>query len=76
MRPVEPAFVAIGICTAFGAVAWLMPKVAAWLEGVDRRQAIRLAASGWSIGQIAHRQFRNPAQIARWLADADRKRPS
>lgn len=76
MKPVEPAFVAIGICAAFGAVAWLMPKIAGWLEGCDQREAVRLAASGWSVGQIANKQFRDPAQIARWLAEADRKRPS
>ncbi|WP_312687251.1 hypothetical protein [Brevundimonas nasdae] len=46
-------------------------------EGNDRRQALRLHfEQRYTLGQIAQLQHRDPAQIARWLAEADRKRPS
>lgn len=74
MTPLEPALFALTIFTVFGAVAWSVPRLAAWLEGFDRREALRLAATGWSVGQIANKQCRHPEQIIEWLVQADRQR--
>lgn len=57
------------VAFALGVVAG--PCIARWVKAADRRQAIRLHAQGWTHGQIAELQDREPSQVARWLAAAD-----
>ncbi|MDO9607250.1 MAG: helix-turn-helix domain-containing protein [Brevundimonas sp.] len=76
MTPLEPAIAAIALAAAFGLGALVGPSLTRWITEVDRRQAIRLHAQGWTHGQIAEQQDRDPRQIAEWLAEADRSRTS
>lgn len=72
MTPIEPALAALALAAAFGLGALVGPTITRWITEVDRRQAIRLHAQGWTHGQIAEQQDRDPKQIAEWLADADK----
>lgn len=76
MTQLDPAFAAIALFATFGLGALVGPSFTRWITAADRRHAIRLHAQGWTHGQIAQQQDRDPRQVAEWLSDADRTRTS
>jgi len=72
MKSLEPAFAAVALCAAFGLGTLARPIMKDWLDIGARRKAIRLHRQNWTHGQIAHALGRDPRDVARWLAEADR----
>ena len=71
----EPAVVALVVVAGVAVLAALRRRLRRAMTERDRRQAIRLHFEGrWTHGQIAEHQGRPPAEIAEWLAAADRDR--
>ena len=62
------------IITAFAVGALSRPLIGAAMEAPLRRKAVRLHRQNWTHGQIAHVLRREPREVARWLAEADRTR--
>ena len=71
----EPALVALVVVTGIAFLVALRRQLRRAMTERDRRQALRLHFEGrWTHGQIAEHQGRPPAEIAAWLAAADRDR--
>jgi hypothetical protein len=74
MTSIKTIAAALAIAASALVTGLFWPVARSIYDARTTRLAIRLHAQNWTHGQIAEELGRDPREVARWLAEADRTR--